>query len=149
VAHEGGFKGRFIPTVYLEPNSPLAMRGNKYPITEIGIRTLTLRLIEKGERDKKLGPCSVRILHGAKVKDRVCTCVEVKHVERRPQYDFHLARIFMDDELRVPIRYEAFGWPTSPNAHPGMLEEYSYTNLKLNVGLTDKDFDPNNEKYNF
>jgi hypothetical protein len=149
IAHEGGFKGRFIPTVHLEPTSALAMRNNKYPITEIGIRTLTQRLIEKGERDKQLGPCSVRVLAGAKVKDRVCTCVEVKHPEPLPHYDFHIARVFMDDELHVPIRYEAFGWPAAPNAKPPVLEEYSYLNLKLNVGLSDEDFDPRNENYNF
>jgi hypothetical protein len=37
VAHEGGFKGRFLPTVNLPPNGTLAMRGQRYPMTEIGL----------------------------------------------------------------------------------------------------------------
>ncbi|MFM7739362.1 MAG: DUF1571 domain-containing protein, partial [Planctomycetota bacterium] len=28
-------------------------------------------------------------------------------------------------------------------------EEYTYIEVKLNVGLTDKDFDPANEEYEF
>ena len=30
-----------------------------------------------------------------------------------------------------------------------LLEEYSYKNLRINVGLDDQDFDPNNTAYNF
>ncbi len=30
-----------------------------------------------------------------------------------------------------------------------LLEEYTYTDLKLNVGLTDWDFDHRNESYQF
>ena len=78
IAHEGGFKGRFLPTVSLLPTSTLALRGNRYPITEIGIKTLTERLIQKGSRDRRLGDCEVRMVDGAKVKDRVCTMLEVE-----------------------------------------------------------------------
>ena len=125
------------------------MRGQRYPITEIGIKTLTKRLIEKGERDKRVGICQVRMVNGAKVKDRVCTMLEVRHPDRLPQYDFHLARIFLDKELNVPIRYEAYEWPTSQGGNPVLIEEYTYMNLKVNVGLTDADFDRNNQQYRF
>jgi hypothetical protein len=149
VAHEGGLKGRFLPTVSLLPTSALAMRGNRYPITEIGILTLTRRLIEKGERDRKFGECQVRLVDGAKVRDRVCTMLEVKHHEQRPQYDFHLARVFLDRELNLPIRYEAYGWPAQPGDAPPLLEEYTYMDVRVNVGLTDSDFDTKNAKYRF
>jgi len=148
-AHEGGFKGKFLPTVTLDPNSALAMRNQRYPITEIGLRTLTERLIEKGERDRAVGPCKVRILKGAKVRDRVCTCIEVKHDDRKPEFDFHVARIFVDDELQLPIRYEAFEWPTRPGGKMELIEEYTYMDVKLNVGLTDEDFNSKNPRYNF
>lgn len=149
VAHEGGFRGRFLPTVSLLPTSALAMRGQRYPITEIGIKTLTKRLIEKGERDRKVGVCQVRMIDGAKVKDRLCTMLEVRHPDRQPQYDFHLARVFLDSEHNIPIRYEAYDWPTSPGGNPQLIEEYTYMNLKINVGLTDEDFNRDNKSYRF
>lgn len=148
VAHEGGLKGRFLPTVDLMPTSALALRGNRYPITEIGILTLTHRLIEKGERDRRNGDCQVRMVDGAKVKDRVCTMLEVLHPEERSHYDFHLARVFLDNELKLPIRYEAYGWPVN-GGKPPLLEEYTYMDVKLNVGLTDEDFSRENTKYRF
>jgi hypothetical protein len=149
IAHEGGFKGRFIPTVSLLPTSAIALRGNRYPITEIGIKTLTERLIEKGSRDRRLGDCEVRLVDGAKVKDRVCTMLEVKHLDRRPEYEFCVARIFLDNELNMPIRYEAYDWPRSPEGPPELIEEYTYINVRLNVGLSDADFSAENPNYRF
>jgi hypothetical protein len=30
-----------------------------------------------------------------------------------------------------------------------VIEEYTYLNMKLNVGLSDRDFDPSNKDYAF
>jgi len=140
VVHESGLLGRVAPAIWLKPNGPIAMRGQLYPITEIGIETLVDRLIEKGERDRARGECTVEFIKGAKINGRVCTVLQVKHPTRRPWFDFHIARIFMDDELKVPIRYAAYTWPKQPGGRPQLLEAYTYLNLKLNVQLTDADF---------
>ena len=34
-------------TVFLNPNGPIAMRGNRYPMYEAGFQVLVNRLIEK------------------------------------------------------------------------------------------------------
>lgn len=148
-AHEGGIVP--IPALWLDPDGALAMRGNRYPIYDIGIENLVLKLLEKGRLVRKLGPenCEVWMTEGAKVNERVCTVMNVKHPEQRPPYEFFLAQIFIDDELQVPIRYIAYMWPTSPEDKTGpVLEEYTYLKLKLNVGLKDEDFDVNNPNYN-
>lgn len=148
-AHEVGIIP--IPAVWLDINGALAMRNNLHPISDIGIENLVIKLIEKGQAVRKLGPenCEVWTTKGAKVNQRVCTVINVKHPEQRQPYEFNLAQIFIDDELQVPIRYVAHSWPTSPDDKTGpVLEEYTYLNLKLNVGLKDEDFDPNNPNYN-
>ena len=149
VAHEGGLKGRFLPTVNLDPNGMMAMRGQRYPITEMGIENLVVKLIEKGERDRHRGECDVQFLKGAKVGGRSCTVLKVVHPVKRPYFDFHIAQIFIDDELQIPVRYSAHVWPTTPGGEPELLEEYTYQNIRMNVGLTDKDFDRDNPKYRF
>jgi hypothetical protein len=148
-AHEGGIIP--IPAVWLDPDGALAMRGNRYPIYDIGIENLVFKLLEKGHAVRKLGPenCEVWMTEGAKVNDRVCTVMNVKHPQQRQPYEFFLAQIFIDDELQVPIRYVAYSWPTAPEDKTGpVLEEYTYLKLKLNVGLEDIDFDVNNPNYN-
>ncbi len=149
VAHEGGMKGRFLPTVTLDPHGMLAMRGQRYPITEVGLENLVVKLIEKGERDRQRGECDVQFQQGAKVGGRECTVLSVSHPVERPYFDFHIAQIFIDNELNMPVRYCAYTWPETVGGEPVLLEEYTYQNIKTNIGLTDADFDQKNKKYNF
>lgn len=149
IAHEGGTAGRFLPSVWIAPDGVLAMRGQRYPITDIGIETLLVKLIEKGERDRKRGECEVKFYNNAKISGRACTCIEVTHPHPRPYFDFHIARIYIDNQLQVPIRYAAYQWPTKEGGKPVLDEEYTYLDMRLNVGLTDDDFDPKNSDYNF
>lgn len=147
LAHEGGLKN--LVHVSLAPTDRLAMMGNKYPITEIGLAKLMEKLIEKGERDKQVGPCEVTIRSGAEVAGRVCQLIEVKHPERDARFDFHIAQIYLDEERMIPLRYAAYLWPDSPDAAPPLEEEYTYVDVRLNVGLTDADFDPSNSAYQY
>jgi hypothetical protein len=71
------------------------------------------------------------------------------HPEHDPRFDFHIAQIFIDEERMIPLRYAAFLWPEKPDDPPPLEEEYTYLNVRLNVGLKDSDFDPDNPAYNF
>jgi hypothetical protein len=147
-AHEAkGIKAHF--TVSILPTSALAMEGNRYPITQLGIKNLTNRLIEVAEHDKQFGECTVDYRKNAKVNDRVCTIIEVTHPVPRRNFLFYKARVYVDDQLNVPIRYEAYNWPKTQGGPPELDEEYTYLNMKTNVGLTDADFDPRNGTYHF
>jgi len=148
MAHEGGALLKHV-TVSLDPNGTLAMRGQRYPITDIGIKNLIVRLIEVAKQDMQYGECDVKFYNGAKINGRICTVIEVIHPVPRKNFRFHKAHVFIDDELQVPIRFASWDWPKQQGAQPAMLEEYTYMNLKLNNGFTDADFDPHNEKYGF
>jgi hypothetical protein len=147
-AHGTGIR-KVFGTVPLDPTGPIAMKGNRYPITELGLTNLVRRLIEVGEKDTKYGECEVKFFPGAKINNRVCTCIQVVHPVPRRNFLFHLARIFVDDELNIPIRYEAHDWPAKPGEQPELIEEYTYLNLKINNGFTDADFDIQNPNYGF
>jgi hypothetical protein len=147
VAHDRGIKN--ILRLHLDPTGTLAMWGNRYPITDIGFRNLVEKLIEKAEEDRKHGDCDVEFVGTAKVDGRLCTMIQVTHPVRQPHFDFYRARIFVDQELNIPIRYAAWSWPEYAGGPPLLLEEYTYRDVRLNVGLTDADFDPDNPRYNY
>jgi hypothetical protein len=148
MAHGTGIE-RVAGTLSLAPDSPLAMRGQRYPLTKIGVLNLTRELITVGRHDAQYGECDVKYFKNAKVNDRVCTCMQFEHPVPRREFRFHVARIYVDDELELPIRYEAFTWPEEQGGEPVLEEEYTYLNLKTNVGLTDHDFDTANPGYDF
>jgi hypothetical protein len=147
VAHEAGMILGKI-TVFLNPNGPIAMRGNRYPMYEAGFQVLVNRLIEKAERERQYQECEVNIVEDKMVNKRPCKMIEVMHPQEREYFDFHIARIYIDNEMQLPIRYEAYDW-AEDGGEPVLLEQYLYTKIKLNVGLTDEDFNPRSEKYNF
>lgn len=149
IAHEGGMRGRFLPTVPLSPTGAMAMRGQRYPLTEIGIENLIVKLIERGEIARQYPEITCEFRKNAKLKDRVCTVIQLNQPKRVSELEFSQAQIFIDDELNIPIRYVAYDWPKEPGARPGVIEEYNYLDVKVNVGLTESDFDRDNPAYNF
>jgi hypothetical protein len=148
VGHGVGVK-RIAGTVRLAPTSMLAMAGNKYPITDIGLVNLTEKLITIGEADMQFGECDVKTFPGAKINGRSVTCIQVTHPVPRKNFRFHIARIFYDDEMKLITRYEAYDWPQQQGGKPILTEEYTYVNLKINNNFTDADFDENNPSYGY
>lgn len=148
IVRNGGTILPFV-TTSLPPDSAAAMQESRYPITEIGVKMLTRRLIEVGQ--EKLGDDNyeVHIVPGARINGRYCTMIQVGHRERRQDQDFHYVRVFIDDQLELPVYYVAYDWPRSGESASIMLEEYTYTDIQLNVGLTERDFDHRNGNYLF
>ncbi|MDX1964867.1 MAG: DUF1571 domain-containing protein [Pirellulales bacterium] len=146
LAHER--RGFNLGMVSLKPNSALAMKGNRYAITEVGIYNLTRRLVEVAENDRQFGECDVSIVP-SEINQRPCTLMQVVHPVPRKNLLFHITRIYVDDEMNVPVRYEAYEWPEKTGGPPVLTEVYAYVDLKLNPGLTDADFDPQNPNYSF
>ena len=58
-------------------------------------------------------------------------------------YYGHTIYINIDQILHLPIKIAVFGWNME------LLEQYYYENLKIDVGLTEDDFDATNKKYLF
>ena len=85
-----GHRGDF-GTMKLSPDSDLAMRGQHYPISEIGMANLVSRLVEVGREDVRYGECEVKYFSGAKINGRVCTLIQVVHPVPREHFRFHRA----------------------------------------------------------
>jgi outer membrane lipoprotein-sorting protein len=145
-ARDSGFRKK-LGVFKLDPDGRLAMAGQKYPITKLGIRNLTTELVEVASNDVNYGECEVRTLQttiGTATDKRPVTVIEVVHPTPRKNFRFHKAQVFIDNELGVPIRYAAYLWPQTPGGEPPLEEAYTYLNLKVNNGFTDADFNPEN-----
>lgn len=150
LAHPTGLRQRLVGTVALKPTSPIAMRGNRHPITEVGLGRLVQKLAVLGRRDLDEGrDAETRSTPGVLLNGRPCTVVEVRHLRADDSVEYHLAKIFIDEQLVLPVRFEAYGPPPAAGGPLPVLEEYTYVDLKLNNGLSDADFDPANPQYGF
>ena len=99
-AHPAGLQGRFVHALALKPDGMMAMREQRYPITEIGVLNMVKHMIAVAEQDIQHDDCEVRFFRGGKINDRACTWCQVVHPIPRQCFHFHLVRIFVDDELK-------------------------------------------------
>jgi hypothetical protein len=145
VARDCGFRKR-LGEFQLDPEGKIAMAGQKYPITKLGIRNLVTELIDVANNDTKFGECTVEVKQSV-INGRPATLIEAVHPVPRQNFRFHKAEIFIDNELKLPVRYASYMWPENPGEAPPLEEAYTYVNLKINNGYVDADFDRENPEY--
>jgi len=133
----------------LKVDSSLAMMGNRYPMTEAGFEVLIQRMLEKGRRDRNHGDCEVEVDRFFEIDGRDCTLFTIRHPVKKEPFDFHIAQIAIDDKLNLPIFYPSKDWPQTEGGPAPLLERYKYTDIKINPGFTDIDFDTKNKEYKF
>jgi len=149
LAHTTGFRHKLVGTLKLDATSPEMMEGSRYPMTTAGFDNMLSSMTKLYQDIAHFPENQVRIYTGAKVDGRSCTCVELSHTARRTEFPFAMSRVFYDDEMGLPIRWEAYDWPSQAGGEPQLAEEYTYRNLQLNPGLGEADFDSNNPQYGF
>jgi hypothetical protein len=138
-----------VKTFHVDPVSPQAMSGSRHPIYKVGVRNLIVQMIDYGKNDMKYQECEVTIERNVVVDGHACTMLKIVHPKYRDHFEFHIAKIYLDDERQIPIGYEGFLWPERAGQEPPLLERYFYRNIELNVGLTDEDFDSKNKNYEY
>ncbi|MGE3314584.1 MAG: DUF1571 domain-containing protein [Planctomycetaceae bacterium] len=147
-AHEGkGIKS--LVTVDLNPNGPEALAEGRYPITNIGMMNMVTKLIERWEGESKFGEIDVEYYPEAKIGKTDCLAIMVIHPIKRNQFKFHKTVLYLDKQTNFPIRLENYDFPQRDGQEPPLVEQYQYTNIEVNKGLTDQDFDYRNKQYNF
>lgn len=148
LVHEVGLKS-VVGTLALSPKSSQVMAENRHPINEIGLAKMLELVIQQWENDAKLGNVQVKYYPDAKIGNLECRVIETRHAAPRGDVVFGMTRLYLDRQSGLPIRVQQYGFPKHPGGEPPLIEEYTYLNLKTNVGLKDLDFDSRNKDYGF
>ncbi|MFN0054242.1 MAG: DUF1571 domain-containing protein [Planctomycetales bacterium] len=136
-------------TLSLSPTGDEAMKENRYPITMFGMEKLLDTLIQQWEQSLAEPDTEVKQFPQAKVGEVECRMFEVTHPKQRGELKFQKTRMFIDKKSGLPIRVEQFGFPPKAGGESPLVEEYTYTEIKAETSLTDKDFDVKNDQYGF
>lgn len=129
-----------IGFVNLDLNDSRVLSTSRHPINEAGIGSLIDRLSKRWPEEQSRQRTQV-LIGEYEFARRRCTRVETVNPNTRPG-DFYCYRsvIYFDHETRLPIRAEAYGWPSQKYPEGERFEVYSYLDLKFNVGLPEADF---------
>ena len=145
-AHEGGLLNLF--RVVQPHDGFIAMMGSRYSIAETGIQRLMATLIQHALHDREYGECEVQ-LSEVQSAGVACRRIRVVHPFEREHFIFHIVEVDIDLQRNIPVRFASWMWPEIDGAVPPLTEEYIYTDIKLNVGLIDDDFNPDSEQYSY
>ena len=147
--HDVGLGKVIAGTMNLDPRGSMAMENSLHPITEAGIGKLIDTVAFHWNAELKPGESEIRFRDNLRIGQSLCTMIESTHPLKHPNYAFYRVRLYIDREHGLPIRFEAYDWPTRKGVEGELVEEYTYLDLKTNVGLTDLDFDASNRAYSF
>lgn len=131
-------------TFLIDPGGWRVLEESRYPFTDIGIGRLIERIARDARRARAKGELRLKDLGVGSIQGR-----EVLEIEgilpRDPQagYESYRTRLSIDRERWLPLRASIYDWDDR------VIGTYAYTDLKLNPGLKDADFDPSNPAYNF
>ncbi len=148
LVHETGLTS-LIGTIGLNPKGSKAMEEARYPVTMIGMRTMLDQVVAQWQSEIAMTDIKVRYFPNAKVDDVECRVFESSHAQKGSGIKFHMTRLYVAKENQMPVRVEQFDFPAKTGAQPAIIEQYTYSNVKTNVGLKDIDFDTENPAYEF
>jgi hypothetical protein len=126
----------------VSPNAPEAHTASRHPITEAGFGKAIETLIGVCETAKKVG--DLKLLYaGQDSCDNRPTDLLIRMLPQKAGYPYNVIFLHIDRQLSLPVKFISLNWSYELEA------VFEYTGLKLNVGLTDKDFSYRNPEYSF
>lgn len=148
VAHDVGLGRLLAGTLHLDPKGSMAMDENRHPVSEAGLGSMIDTVHERWQIELSPDESVLVVDRDASFEGKACIKIDSVHTERRPDFFFHKVTLFIDKDLNLPVRFEAYDWPRADGTLD-LVEEYTYRNLKVNAGLAEIDFDPSNQKYKY
>lgn len=148
IAHEAGLLS-IAGSMELSPTDPLALKESRHPITEAGIANAVEQLLDEWKRETKYGETDVTYYKDAKLGNMKCRVIECSHPQPRKQFTYHKVQLWINDADGIPVRIRKYGFPARVGQPAPIVEDYTFTDVKTSVRLTDADFDRRNRKYSF
>lgn len=142
VGHDGGLIG-FI-TLNMAPTGKTAMRGNRHPITDVGIGRLIGIVMENVRRAGREGALKLIYQGEEEVYGYKAYRISVAFPpEKGRGYYCRRLELWVDRGLGLPVKILIYGWKDE------VMESYGYRDIKVNPGLPDSGFDKDNKEYGF
>ncbi len=149
----GGLKGRFIPTLKLDPNGDQAKSESRHPVTQAGLVNLAREII-KNRRNDLTAPVTPRcvIEPGHSFNERPCTRVFLEYASTEQSPVYRKTITLIDDELSLPVYVRNYTWPNENMVdveQETLIECYAFSEIQIERQLADATWERENPDYRF
>ncbi len=139
---EAGILG--IATVKIDPNGSLVKADTNHPLTELDMGFTIGMIYQQLSKGQKNGDIKLKFKGVENIGGKPAYVVEswFQNLETQGYYAAHSIN-WHDKATGLPVKTASF------EANGDLREEFVWTNIKFNPGLTDADWDPANPEYGF
>jgi hypothetical protein len=126
----------------VEPTSKLALKHSRRPLTFAGMANMLRLVIPQCEKARANGDLTLTY-EGLRDQNGRPTYVFKRVLPNKNDYPCPVLIIYIDQQFLICVRTDAYDWDGT------LLSQYIYTDILINPGLKDEDFDVDNRDYNF
>lgn len=141
--------GRWLPTLNLAPRGSFAMRGNRHSVYQLPFPAIVDNFVDS----------AALIRTNPALRARIIDLGEQRHFgeaghcyrlllpkDREPRLYATEVMLCVSRRTGLPLRIRS--WDVE-DGQLRQVEDYGYENVRVNMGLSDRDFDPDNPAYDF
>ena len=153
----GGFKGRLLPTLRLDPFGSRAMAQARHPVTSAGIKQAAEELLRFRRKDlERPDGVQCQMLEDQPFDGQLCYCFMIQYKDKSYCKDYRRSMVYLEKEHLMPVQICNYLWidgaeELSPEelADASICEDYRYTNVKMGLQIADAEFRKDHESYGF
>lgn len=120
---KGGMLSR-IPSIKLPPDSSLALKESRHPVTDAGILKLTEKLLKYRVIDMtRLDKVKCDFIPGQSIAGRKCYCFDVNYADPETEPLYRRSITWIDEELSIPICVKNYTWEKAAGEEADEEEE--------------------------
>jgi len=140
--HPSGILGLIFRRVGLDPTGKTARKHSRRPITMAGMLNM-IRLVTRQCEDAHERGDLTLTYEGVRVEAGRPAYVLKRILPPDKGYPCETLVIFIDTRTLACVRTDAYNWAGE------LISHYFYTDIDLDPGLDDRDFDPDNPDYEY
>ena len=135
----GGFKGRLLPPMKIEPDGSRAMAESRYPITKAGILPLIDALVDYRKQDiEERNGVECLMYDNEEINGRKVFTFKVTYPSPEVSSKYRLAYSYLDQETMIPIRLKNYSWARDTEGlsiaelnEQTLVEDYGFSELEV------------------
>jgi hypothetical protein len=138
--------GELVPTLRVDTDSPMLWTLTNHKFHDLSLWRMNRRMLDDvrratGQEDTEVS-LERNTIHDGRAYDRYYIRIADRHSQ---EFSYKLMVVWVDSTSGRPVRRELYDWSDPP----ALLELFEIRDVRYDVGLTDRDFDPKNPAYLF
>ena len=147
LVHETGLAS-LMGTLKVDPKGSLALKESRHPVTSIGMEMMARKVATQWNVERVLPAPEIKFYPNATLGKTDCKVVETTHAVPNELLKAQRTRLYVAKDTGLPVRVQQYAFP-SRGQKPVLVEDYTYTDVRTNLGMGAIDFNTKNPNYGF